>query len=76
MEPIHELFKKRREELKLTHEDIAKKAGINRSTYTRIELGERPNPRINTVCAIARVLGMEDITLAQLLTPDKQRKGA
>lgn len=48
-------LKLRREELNLTHQDIAEKAGINRSTYTRIERGTR-NPSWKVMHKIAIAL--------------------
>lgn len=43
----------------LTHEEIAKKVGINRATYTNIELG-RKNPSLDVAIKIKRELNYEN----------------
>ncbi|MCF6461461.1 helix-turn-helix transcriptional regulator [Clostridium sp. Cult3] len=39
----------------LTHEEIAKRVGINRATYTNIELGHK-NPSLDVAIKIKKVL--------------------
>lgn len=47
-----------RANLRMDHKDVAKKAGIGRSTYTLIENGQR-RPSVEVAKAIATVLGFE-----------------
>lgn len=47
----------RRKELNLTQNDVAKKAGINRSSYTLIERGLR-TPKVETALMICEALKM------------------
>lgn len=53
---MREWLKKIREELNMTHEQVAKEAGISRAYYTRIENGNYKLPQM-TAKAIADVLG-------------------
>lgn len=64
---LKEIFYKRRKELNLSQLEVANRAGIKRSTYTRIENGSRPNPRFGTVCSIAAALG-QVIILPDMVT--------
>jgi len=59
---LREHLKKRRIELRLTHEDIAEKVGIKRSTYTNIELG-RKNPSFDVLIKLKKVLETNDDTI-------------
>lgn len=43
----------------LTHEEIAKKVGINRATYTNIELGYK-NPSLDVAIKIKKALDYSD----------------
>jgi putative transcriptional regulator len=43
----------------LTHEEIAKKVGINRATYTNIELGHK-NPSLDVAIRIKKALNYKD----------------
>lgn len=49
-------LKKRREELQMTQQEVADAAGIAQQAYARLESGERNNPTINTLEAIAQAL--------------------
>ena len=49
-------LQKRREELKLTQEEVAKRAGITRQYYGMIENGER-DPSLKTAKKLSKVLG-------------------
>lgn len=53
-----ELWKKRKKELKLTHDELAKKSGISRRTIAGIFSGDPKysSPTYNTVQAIERAL--------------------
>ena len=55
-----ELWKKRKKELHLTHDQLAEKSGISRRTIARIFSGnpDTPSPTLNTVEAIERALGL------------------
>lgn len=55
-----ELWKQRKKELKLTLDDIAKKTGIGISTIKDIFRGATYAPRIDTVEAIEKALGIDN----------------
>ncbi|MCF6464166.1 helix-turn-helix transcriptional regulator [Clostridium sp. Cult1] len=50
---------KKRKHLGLTQEEVAKKVGIARTTYTNIELGDK-NPSLAVALKIKKVLKTED----------------
>lgn len=54
-----EKIKKRREELKMSQDELAEKAGISRQTVSAIETGKYENVMIGTLKAIARALSCE-----------------
>jgi len=56
---MREVFRRKRVELGLTHQQVAELAGIDRTTYTKIENGDRQNPRVDTVFKITRALDIE-----------------
>jgi len=49
-------IKRLRKQLKLSQEELAKKAGITYSTLIKIESGVNNNPTIKTISKIAMVL--------------------
>ena len=53
-----ELWKKKRKELKLNYDELAKLSGVSKRTIEEIFRGNTPSPRIDTVQAIERVLGL------------------
>ena len=59
-------IKDRREAAGMTQQDLAVKAGLSVSNLSQIEQGKKEDPRISTVSALARTLG---VTVDQLLTP-------
>ena len=50
----------RRKELKLTYEELAKKAGVSKRTIEDIFRGYTTTPRIDTVEAIEKALGLDN----------------
>lgn len=54
---MHDLKETRRKN-SLTQEDVAKKCGISRSSYSNIEIGAR-RPSVDTAKAIASALGFD-----------------
>lgn len=56
-----ELWKKRRKELGLRYDDLAEKAGVSKRTIEDIFRGYTTAPRIDTVEAIERALGVDKI---------------
>ena len=54
-----EQLKKRRKELKMTYEELAIKSGIPLRTLENIFHGVTKNPRIDTLQAIEKALGIE-----------------
>ncbi len=65
-----ELWKERKKELHLTLDDIAKSTKIGISTIKDIFRGATYAPRIDTVQAIERVLGLSDD-----ITPEERAAG-
>lgn len=57
-----ELWKKRKKELHWSHDDLARKSGVSRRTIAGIFAGDDrgQNPRIDTVQAIERALGLSE----------------
>lgn len=55
-----ELWKKRKKELHWSHDDLARESGVSRRTIAGIFAGDDrgQNPRIDTVQAIERALGL------------------
>ena len=67
-----EKMKERREELGLTQEEAAKKAGFgSRQRWNDIESGRKPNVSIETLEQIAKTLGM---SARDLLKDDSRRR--
>lgn len=55
-----EVWKKRKKELKITLDDISERTGISISTIKDIFRGATYAPRIDTVQAIEKALGLSD----------------
>ena len=55
-----ELWKKRRKELGLRYEDLAEKSGVSKRSIEDIFRGYTTSPRIDTVEAIERALGINE----------------
>lgn len=55
-----ELWKKRRKELGLRYEDLAEKSGVSKRSIEDIFRGYTTTPRIDTVEAIERALGLNE----------------
>jgi len=64
-ETIGRKIKKRRHELKLTQEGLARKADIPYTTYVKIEADRVKSPSVDTVKKIATAL---DITIDELIS--------
>ncbi len=64
------LWKQRKKELHLNYDKIAELTGLPKSTVTNIFLGYVTAPRIDTVEAIEKVLGING------LTPEEIKAGA
>lgn len=60
---IYEKLKNRRNELKLTLDDVAKAVGVNHTTVYRWENGEIENIRSNKIIALAKVLKLSPIEI-------------
>lgn len=54
----YEIINKRKKELKLNNAQIAERAGITLSTMDKITSGANQNPKLDTLFAIADVLGL------------------
>lgn len=57
-----ERLKKRKKELGWTHDELAERSGISRTTIARLFSGnpDYPSPTYNTVQAIERALGLSE----------------
>ena len=57
-----QLWKKRKKELHLTHDQLAELSGVSRRTIARIFSGKPdcPSPTLNTIDAIEKALGLSD----------------
>jgi transcriptional regulator with XRE-family HTH domain len=53
---LADLLRTQRDFLGLSAHEVARRAGVNVGTVTRIEHGEIPNPRPESLMAMARVL--------------------
>lgn len=60
-------IKERREELKMTQEELAQKSGVSRQTISSIENGKYENALVGTLAAIANAL---DTTVDKIFYPD------
>ena len=58
-------IKKLRKKLKLSQEDLAKKAGITYSTLIKIESGLNKNPTLETITKLAEVFNVKLDDLAK-----------
>ncbi len=59
-------IRERREELKMTQEELAKKSGISRQTISSIETGKCGNVLVGTLVSIAYAL---DTTVDKIFLP-------
>lgn len=64
-----QFYRNRKKELKLTNEEVAKRSGIPKRTVEDFFRGAAQNPRIDTVEAIERALGLNE------KSPSGDRKG-
>lgn len=62
-------IRERREQLGLDQIAAGERCSVDSSTLSRIETGERPNPRIETLAKIARGLGLSLDDLMDLPLP-------
>jgi len=60
-------IKDRREELKMTQEELAQKSGVSRQTISSIETGKYDNVLVGTLAAIALAL---DTTVDKIFYPE------
>jgi transcriptional regulator with XRE-family HTH domain len=55
---LGDVLREQRETIGLSAHEVARRAGVNVGTVTRIELGQIPNPRPDSLTAIGDVLGI------------------
>lgn len=60
-------IKERREELRMTQEELANKSGVSRQTISALENGKYDNVLIGTLAAIATAL---DTTVDKIFYPE------
>ena len=70
-----ELWKKRKKELKMTHDELAEKSGVSRRTIAGIFSGNPDwcSPTLNTIQAIERALGLDEEPKNSVQIPDKYK---
>ena len=69
------ILKKRKKELKMTLDEISEKSGIPKRTLEDIFRGKTQNPRIDTMQAIERALGLDnEIPTIPDYTPSEEEK--
>ncbi len=66
--PIKDRLKELRKAAGLTQQALATKAGLSMSAVIHIEAGRIPDPRVSTMKAIARALG---VSVDELLADDE-----
>jgi transcriptional regulator with XRE-family HTH domain len=67
--PIKDRLKELRKAAGLTQQDLAMKSGLSITTVVHIEAGRIPDPRISTLRALAKVLG---VGLDELAGPEEE----
>jgi DNA-binding XRE family transcriptional regulator len=72
---IAERLKKLRRDAGLSQEDLAAKAGLSASTVEQIEQGKKPDPRMNTLRALAWALGVDYAALMGEARRTARKKG-
>ncbi len=55
---ISEVISKRKDELDISYQEIAKRSGLTDSSIKRIADGTTKNPRIKNLAAISKALGI------------------
>lgn len=60
---LPQIIKDRRVELGLSASELARRAGVQKSTISRLEAGERQTPKVDILIAIAKVLGLRSTDL-------------
>lgn len=60
-------IRERREELRMTQEELAQKAGVSRQTISSLETGKYDNVLVSTLAAIALAL---DTTVDKIFYPE------
>lgn len=60
-------IRERREELRMTQEELANKSGVSRQTISALENGKYDNVLIGTLAAIANAL---DVTVDKFFYPE------
>ena len=60
-------IRERREELRMTQDELAQKSGVSRQTISSIETGKYENVLVGTLAAIATAL---DTTVDKIFYPD------
>jgi transcriptional regulator with XRE-family HTH domain len=65
-------LKELREAAGLSQQALAVAAGLSTSVVSQVEQGQRQDPRISTVAALAEALGVE---VGELLKPPRRKRG-
>jgi len=61
-------IKERREELRMSQEELSKKSGVNRTTISSLETGKAVQVLTGTLVALANAL---DTTIDKIFYPDR-----
>lgn len=65
-------LKQRKKELKITNDELSEKSGIPKRTIEDIFRGATKNPRIDTMQAIERALGLDDKSEKPILSEEEK----
>lgn len=58
-EQLAQTIKQRRQELGLSASEVARRAGVQKTTITRLEAAQRQTPQADSLKAVARVLDLQ-----------------
>ncbi len=71
--PLKDRLRELRKAADLTQQDLANKADLSISAVVQIEAGKIPDPRISTLKALAKALG---VTVDELISDDDAGRSA
>lgn len=76
MDSVIRVMDARREELRLTKAELARRAGVKPEAIRRLFSAERPNPTLTTLVALAGVLELEIMPTPRRATPTTRAQSA
>lgn len=69
------ILQQKKKELGISYDEIALRSGVPRATVTNVMCGYTKRPRIDTVQAIATVLGLDSVWTDNDITPEEYAQG-